>query len=268
MAREATILVRATQTEWAGSWGDCFARGLAHHGWRATARNDYAKADLVMLWGVARRDLIDRALKDGCEVCVLERSYLQDRFKYASVSFGGGLNGRGIFRGPFHDGSRFEKHFSRLLQPWRPKADGYALIMEQVPGDNSVKNVDLPGFYARARQVFERHGIPVRPRAHPNASPKRGQDYIDASYRSLAEDLAGARFAVTWNSNAGVDAVLAGIPAISMDEGSMAWDVTGHELKEPPMLDRTAWAHALAWKQWTKEEIASGECWANVKGDL
>lgn len=268
MTKEVTILVRSTQNEWAGSWGEAFSRGIAKHGWGASARTDYAKADLVMMWGVARRDLIDRALKDGCEVCILERSYLPDRFKYASVSFGGGLNGRGVFRGPFHDGSRFAELFSHLLQPWQPKPDGYALIMEQVPGDNSVKNVDLPAFYARAAGAFQTLGIPVRARKHPNCSPKRGQDYIDAAYRSLADDLSGARCTVTWNSNAGVDAVLAGIPAIAMDEGSMCFEVAGHDLREPPMTDRTAWAHAMAWKQFTKEEIASGYCWDNVRGDL
>jgi hypothetical protein len=40
----------------------------------------------------------------------------------------------------------------------------------------------------------------------------------------------------------------------------MAWDVTGHELEMPPTPDRTAWAHALAWKQWSREEMESGFC--------
>jgi hypothetical protein len=268
MAKSATVLVRTVQTEWAGSWGGAFAEGLMRHGWGAELRTDYARNDLVVFWGVSQRETIERARRDGCEVCILERSYLPDRFKYASVSFGGGLNGRGIFRGPFHDGTRFERHFAHLLQPWNPKPDGYALIMEQVPGDNSVRGVDLPGFYAKAHRAFAAQGIAAMVRAHPRSSPKSGERAIAAAYRSLADDLSGARCVVTWNSNAGVDAVLAGIPAIAMDQGSMAWDVTGHELNMPPMPDRTAWAHALAWKQWTKDEIASGACWENVRGDL
>ena len=39
------------------------------------------------------------------------------RFKWTSVSFGGALNGRAEFRGPFHDGSRWERHHAHLMQP-------------------------------------------------------------------------------------------------------------------------------------------------------
>lgn len=265
MARKAVVLIRQAQTEWAGSWGGAFAEGLRRHGWQVEVRAEYERCDLLVLWGVSRSDVIERARREHAEVCVLERGYLRDRFRYASVSFGGRLNGRARFYGPFADGARFERLFGHLLQPWRRTPAGHVVIMEQVPGDNSVRGVDLPGFYARARQAFEAIGRTVRQRAHPRSSPRDGEAAIAAAYRSLEADLDGASCVVTWNSNAAVDAVLAGIPAVAMDRGSMAWAVTGHELAMPPMPDRTAWAHAIAWKQWTREEMASGECWAAVQ---
>jgi hypothetical protein len=83
--------------------------------------------------------------------------------------------------------------------------------------------------------------------------------------RSLEADLSGAAIVVTWNSNSGLDAVINGVPTVTMDKGAMAWDVTGHSLGEvPPTPDRTAWCHALAWKQWSKGEMVSGECWEAV----
>lgn len=245
------------------SWGGAMARGLQRHGWSGTVGMNPGRCDLLVMWGVRRIDLIARQKNSGGEVCVLERGYVGDRFAWASVSFGGGLNGRGEFSGPFEDGSRWRQHFAHLMQPWRRLDNGYALIMQQVPGDAAVLRADLPRFYTDAESAFAplRH---VRIRPHPNAHPRDGDASMAAAKASLAADLAGAAVVVTWNSNSAVDAVLAGVPAIAMDRGSMAWDVAGHALAMPPMPDRMAWAHAMAWKQWQKDEIASGECWERV----
>lgn len=257
------IIIANERAEHQKSFGGAFAAGLERHGWSVSVRNDPGKCDLLVMWGARRADRVRAQLGAGGQICVLERGYIGDRFAWTSVSFGGGLNGRGIFRGPFHDGSRWERHFAHLMRPWRMSADGYALIMEQVPGDTAVVNVDLPTFYSDARCAFQ-STMPVKMRPHPNINPRHGEAAIAGARASLKQDLAGAAIAVTWNSNSAVDAVLAGVPTIAMDKGSMAWDVTGHGLKRPPLPDRTAWAHALAWKQWTREELASGYCWEHV----
>lgn len=257
------IVIANERAEHQQSFGGAFAKGLERHGWSVSVRTEPAKCDLLVIWGARRSDRVRQQLGDGGDICVLERGYVGDRFAWTSVSFGGGLNGRGVFRGPFTDGSRWETHFAQLMLPWRKPSGGYALIMEQVPGDTAVMNVDLPRFYADARVAFEPK-MPVRVRPHPNVNPRHGEVAMGAARASLAQDLAGARVAVTWNSNAAVDAVLAGVPTIAMDRGSMAWDVTGHQLAIPPMPDRTAWAHALAWKQWTRDELESGVCWEHV----
>lgn len=223
---------------------------MRRHGWKATLSASYDPCDLFVQWGVRRKDYITRAKASGTQVCIIERGYIGDRFEWSSVSFGGGLNGRAAFRGPFDDASRWEKHFAHLMRPWRDTHADVALIMGQVPGDTAVANVDLPRFYDRAQRAFA--GLGLRPylRPHPNATRTASVP--------LAEDLAQARCVVTWNSNSGVDAVLAGVPTVAMDEGSMAWPVTGHALAMPQACDRDAWAHALAWKQFTKQEMASG----------
>jgi hypothetical protein len=84
---------------------------------------------------------------------------------------------------------------------------------------------------------------------------------------NLAEALAGAAFAVTWNSNSGVDAAMAGVPVVAMDEGSMAWPVAAHDLGAVPRLpERRPWAAQLAWCQWRPEEIADGTAWEALSG--
>ncbi len=55
--------------------------------------------------------------------------------------------------------------------------------------------------------------------------------------------LAGARAVITFNSNTGVEAVLAGKPTVAIDEGSMAWPVTAHEIIDyPKEPNRLTWA--------------------------
>ena len=77
----------------------------------------------------------------------------------------------------------------------------------------------------------------------------------------IATDLTDCRVLVTLNSSVAVSAVLDGVPTITQDEGSMAWDVTGHTLDDIRTLDRLPWLHALAWTQWTHDEIAEGAPW-------
>ena len=72
-----------------------------------------------------------------------------------------------------------------------------------------------------------------------------------------------AGLAVTLNSSVAVDAVLAGVPTVTLDEGAMAWDVTSHVPHETLKPARLPWLHWLAWTQWTHDEIAEGKPWAH-----
>jgi hypothetical protein len=52
-----------------------------------------------------------------------------------------------------------------------------------------------------------------------------------------------------------------------MDPGSMAWDVTEHDLSRiefPIKPDRDQWAANLAYTQWTMDEMARGWAWAHL----
>lgn len=224
-----------------------------------------------MLWGVRRQQDIKTQKQRGGEVCILERGYLGDRFKWTSVSFGGGLNGKGEFRGTLDDPARFRRHFGELMQPWR-RQDGYALLIGQVPGDMSLAGADVVRWYRRTAGDLEAAGFDVRFRPHPVAE-NRGLRVrvpgVKLATGTLQEALDGAAVCVTFNSNTGVDAVLAGVPTITADRGSMAWEVTTHSVAEGVITpDREAWAARLAWKQWTLDEMSSGECWARVSGEM
>jgi hypothetical protein len=87
--------------------------------------------------------------------------------------------------------------------------------------------------------------------------------------RPLAADLADCWCVVTWASNAAVEAILAGVPAIVLGESAAA-PMAGDGLDQidaPPTPDgREEWAAGLAASQWTLEEIASGKAWAELHG--
>ena len=246
------------------TWGGAFAEGLTRHGWQVTVGIVPEPCDLLCMWGVRRKDWIEAQKRAGGEVVILERGYLGDRFAWTSVSFGGQLNGRAEFRGPFHDGSRFERHHAHLLKPWRERRDGYALLIGQVPGDMSVRGVDLPGWYSETAAELKRAGWDVRFRPHPVAL-QRGYSCAVQGVATIGGDLAsaisGAGVVVTFNSNTAVEAALAGCPSIAVDEGSMAWPVAGHHLPDIVTPDRSAWAHRLAWCQHSLNEMRSGKCW-------
>lgn len=213
--------------------------GLARHG---VGRH----RDFVAVWGWRGGQAYRAA---GREVLVLERGYLGDRFAYTSIGWNG-LNGRAEFPACPDDGGARFRSMGLALAPWQSGGD-YVLIVGQVPGDAALHGKDLRGWYAD--QARKSCGLPVRFRPHPLAH-KRGPVWpvpgTTMDRGTLADALAGAAVVVTYNSNAGVDAVVAGRRATCDDEGSMIWGLRPE--------DRERWAHRLAWKQWSLDEIRSG----------
>jgi hypothetical protein len=132
-----------------------------------------------------------------------------------------------------------------------------------VAGDAALQGRNLaPWYISTAKAARSAYGLPVHFRQHPREAERgiaRKVPGTVANSGDLGDALAGAAVVVTFNSNTGVDAMLAGKPTVTFDHGAMAWPVAAHDLGEPANPDRQAWAYDLAWKQWGIEEIASGE---------
>lgn len=259
---DAVTIIAAERAEHQWLHAQALLKGLRVHGIKARipkSRHAGADTKVVACWGWRLGEMYRER---GHEVLVMERGYIGDRFRYSSLGWNG-LNGRARFP-DIAEPSRFAQICSGCLKPWRSGGE-YVLLVGQVPGDMSLAGQDLRQWYEDiARDAAEVYGVPVRFRPHPQAV-ERGYTWkvesaptIDGS---LQDALRGALVVITYNSNAAVDAVLAGVPAIAVDEGSMAWPVTAHVLTEIAMPARETWASRLAWCQWTLAEIATGVAW-------
>lgn len=226
---------------------EALARGLEAHG-LVVARMQPGQRVMthrVACWGWR----VGRILhQQGHDVLVMERGYIGDRFAWTSLAWNG-LNGLGkVPKPPADKGERFDKFHPSALKPLSPDGD-YALICGQVPGDASLRGMNLHAWYCA--QAQKRWGVPALFRPHPLAH-KRGHvlSVPNAPFLrgELEPALANAKVVISFNSNTGVDAILAGKTTYVEDRGGMAYGVE----------DRTTWAHNLAWRQWSIDEIQSG----------
>ena len=197
----------------------------------------------------------------GGPILVMERGYIGDRFGFTSLGWDG-LNGRARFT-KVDDAARFEWLFGHLLRTWKATS-GYALVIGQVVGDAALIGTDIHKWYRDVGVTLWKQGWDVKFRQHP-VEVERGVKaptvpFAETLTGSLDDALAGAGLVVTFNSNTGVDAVMAGIPVYAADEGSMVYDLASRDFN-PVKPDREARLHEMAWMQHSLEEIRSGAAW-------
>jgi len=252
----AAIIIRDTDLQLARA--RAFLAGLERHGDTGgihdmhQAHTAIIEADFGVCWGKRNLDKL-KTQSEGQDFVVMELGYMLDRLEWTSLGWNG-LNGRAAF--PLGDASRWRRYFADLITGDWKEGGEYVLVAAQVPGDAAVDAVNIDAWAEKAVARHVELGNIASLRPHP---------LVTAPDLDLGEDLAGAYLAVTYNSNLGVDAVLAGVPTVAMDEGSMAWPVASHVVSEVVKPPRNKWAQAMAWTQWTLPEIASGEAWAALR---
>lgn len=250
-------------------FGGALADGLKRHGINVEviSNNQWPSADFCAGWGW--RKMRKCQLQDN-RVLVIELGYIGDRLAQCSLAWDG-LNGRGKHPECQDGGEKFGALSE--LKPWRERRNSKALLIGQVEGDASIEGISIKGWYIDTVRALKDAGYTVTFRPHPVAV-ERGQGNVKCgadfhSRATLVEDLAAHDLVVTYNSNTGVDAALAGVPVVIADaKGAMAAPVAscGRMIERTP--DRQEWANRLAWCQWSPEEIASGFAWEVIRGGL
>ena len=251
------------QTRQSLRWLNAFGRGVEKHGLEVVyGHQQPLPVDIAVTWSAKRYKINNAMASRGKDVLILEHGYFGDRENvFCSCGFNG-LNGRADFLLPVvKPADRWEKHKVEV-KPWRTTQGEYVLLLGQVQGDASVKNLPAKWYVEIAAQAKEVFDLPVVFRPHPKARQCVGVHGTISRSGGLMAAFSGAHCAITWNSNSGVDAVLNGIPTFVFDEGSMAWAVAGHKLKDDLFRPkREIWLRHLAYCQWTVEELENGDAW-------
>lgn len=257
-----------------------FVKGLKKHGHTdidvyTLEQCDIGKQyDVAFCWGSRNFYGLSKIAKN---VIVIENSYLnnvQSKEKFW-LSFGwNGLNGRADFCNQNSSNDRWNKHFNdgRLLD----YSDGdYILIPLQIKNDASIYGKGF-SYQTIVDSIRKFTDLPIKLKQHPTANdgwPRvRGENvsYVQR-FMPIEDAIKGAKVVVTINSNAGVDAVLAGKPVVALDKGSMVYDIAAKDftnLNVPKWPDRTQWCNNIAYAQWKPDEVASGETWDHLKQKL
>ena len=212
-----------------------------------------------------RARVIEQQRNNGLDVIVLETGFVNrgegETHHYAAGL--NGLNGRADYRNKGMPDDR-----ARLLdvglKPYNQREN--IVLCGQVPWDASVDKTDHVAWLRDSAEKLRESPRKVVFRPHPQASlpPIDGCSY---STRPLTEDLRDAWAVVTFNSNSGVEALIAGVPVFASDEGSMVWDVCNRsfeDIESPALPDRTQWFNDLCYAQWTLDEMKEGLVWKHL----
>ncbi|THD06111.1 hypothetical protein [Rhodanobacter lindaniclasticus] len=228
-----------------------FGEGLGRFVWRHPHfwRDGEAEGfGLVVLSGMHGKnaDIARAYAARDVPVLVLDAAYFRDAPGYWQVSLGG-LNRPPLFDCP---PGRFDA-LGLAITPKGGNGKGPALIALQ-RADDASHGLSAMQVGVWAQSVGD--GV-IRP--HP----------LDADVPPLADALAGAAVVHTLCSTIGIDALLAGVPAIADMPDNAAWgELSGPDL--PSVADRRRLFSRLAYGQWTLDEMRSGECAAFVRDHL
>jgi len=215
-------------------------------------------ADALVVWGAknvpAGIDIPYLVLEAGY-INGQSGDYVADRLRFVSAGWNG-MHGRADPLPSDCPPDRWDA-LGVELAPWDDSGE-YVLICGQHPGDAAAPGCDER--WAAETYLAGNLGLRVVYRPHPLTAP---------DLPPLSESLACACQCVTWNSTAAVEAVIAGVPTVALDRGSIAWEVASHAVLEPLWMgNRDRWAYNLAYRQWTLAELADGTAWEYLRYGL
>jgi len=243
-----------------------------------TLLDDYKPSDIAVVFGKEkyavpdskrRGNVIAQQSSLGKKVIIIEKGYI-NRDKYYSIGFDN-INGHADFRNKNITSPDRADLLNVELKPWKKHTGKYILLIGQVPWDASVQDTDhqqwLDDTVADLQTMFN---FPILFREHPLAKDAiKPPEGVNLSTHSLEHDLVDAFAVVTFNSTTAVESIIAGVPTLVADKGSVAWEIGNLEialLDDPFCADRTSWLNKLAYAQWNVEEMRSGAPWIHLTG--
>jgi hypothetical protein len=222
----------------------CTKNLMAALGGKPIVRTERCPEGTTMLvhWGFKQTPALQSAIEMKIPFVVLDRGYFEPtRTERVSIS----INGHHGLSMPVDVLDR-EPRWHPDIQDWR--ADGSRIyVCGQVPGDAALRGADNAAWMGRtASEAADRFGLPVIKRPHP-----RSIDKWEQQPPALERTFEDSYLHVTYSSTTAVQSVLAGVPTVAMHPASPAFSVCSANLERLCPVNREAWAHTLAWREYT-----------------
>jgi hypothetical protein len=251
---------------------EAFSSGLKTAGFEVLERHpDRGRpGDVLVIWNRygGNHDIASHFEKAGGRVIVAENGYLgsggsspkfdvhpagpQPNHYYALALHG--HNGQGEW--PSGGPDRLER-LALTLAPLRAEGSGHILICPNRPFGIPGRHMPADWADKAAQRLAKEHpGREIRIRRHPgNDRPKR----------DLALDLAGAWAVVVWTSNAGLHALVHGVPVLCDAPHWIGKPAAGLPGEDWERL-RLETLIRVSWAQWRVDEIERGEPFIMLTG--
>lgn len=243
-------------------------------------------SDVAMFYGFdgTRKSQLYNAFTDyrnaGLKAVYIDLGYFQanwngDRYGYHRFS----INDRhptAYFQKVKHPRDRADA-VGVVVEPWRPSGK-HILVCGM-----SDKCATFEGFafeqwerdaIAKIKSVTDRP-IVYRPKPRRRIDPQypriAGVGYSDPSREHIGQAMKGAWAVVSHHSNAGVDALLAGVPCFTDEGVTLALGLSDLSRIETPRIptddERRQWANDIAYAQFNRPEMKNGKAWRHLKSE-
>lgn len=236
----------------------------------------YEPCDIAVIFGAAKdaypptwpkREILAR--HQGRRLLMVESAFVR-RGDYYQIGWGG-------FAGnaDFNNGGAPDDRWRAMnipTKPWQNRPDGAVIVCGQLPRDTQVQDVDHVKWCKNTVDTLSQMGERVLFRPHPRQQDASiygiPEGLIDK--RRMVHSLDDAKCVVTWNSTSSVDALIQGVPAITIHPSSIAYPVAQHKLRAVQSLQypsRRQWLAGLGYAQWTLDEMRRGLPWKHLNHD-
>jgi len=212
--------------------------------------------------------------------------------RYFSVGMDG-IKGNAKFFNKNSPRDRWEKRKLRIKE-WRNKGENILIIGQTHYGaglvhvgteSDPMANMwtDPTDYYQnlviRIREYTDR---PIVFRTHPvgdkeirnRIRPPENVENVtitDATKVPIKQDLRDTHCVATRTSNGAVDAVFNGVPTITEDPICLAYEVSGHSIKEikhPIKPNRNQWLYDMSYAEWSLTEMKQGLLWKHIRNNI
>ncbi|MHC4372426.1 MAG: hypothetical protein ACYSW8_32895 [Planctomycetota bacterium] len=190
-------------------------------------------ADLYIQAGFQISPCLEDAMERGIPFLILENGCWHGPDKIQTYTIGyNGLNGCSFMpKVPPLERPKPD------LRPMKPRDSGRTTIFGQLPGDKSLRGLDMAKW---VRETCISHpDATFRP--HPYTVPSWEQRALEP----FQDCLDATSLAITYSSTVGAECLIQGIETVAEHPGSFAYPFEG---------DREAWLHWLSWRHWTFDE--------------